>query len=170
MNSWIKGGLAAAVLALSAAAAPAFADNTNSASATGTGSVTIYAPLSVSQTQGLDFGTITSGPTSGTVSIAQSNGARTDSGGVGLVGADAGQNGAFSVSGQANGSITVTVAGTISGFGSSGITGSTAATGLPTTLSNTGAATFNVGGTLNIPANTGAGTYSGTYNVTVNYN
>ena len=49
-----------------------------------------------------------------------------------------------------------------------GITGVTKVGTLPTVLNGT-TATFAVGGSLSIPAQTKAGQYSGTYNVAVNY-
>jgi hypothetical protein len=166
MRLHVLGG--AAVLAL-AAVTPALADSQNPASTTGTGSVTIYTPLAVSQTQGLDFGVITSGASAGTVAIAQSNGARSVGGGVGSVAANVGKVGQFSITGQASASINVVVASAITGF-SGGITGTTDTTGgVPTALGSGGSVAFNVGGALNIPASTPAGSYSGTYAVTVNY-
>ena len=62
--------LAASALLAVAAASSAMADSVNGASATGTAGVTIFTPITVTQTQGLDFGAITSGA-SGTVAIAQ---------------------------------------------------------------------------------------------------
>ena len=55
----------------------------------------------------------------------------------------------------------------ITGF-SGGITGTTLASNLPVVLAGT-SATFNVGGSLNVPANTPAGAYTGSYTVAVNY-
>ena len=149
-----------------AAVSPAFADSVNGASATGTAAVTIFTPVSVTQTQGLDFGAVTSGA-SGVVSIAQASGTRTVSGGVGAVAAHVGKAGAFSVQGQANAAINVVVGANITGF-QGGITGTTLAGNLPTVLAGQ-SASFNVGGSLAIPANTPAGAYTGSYTVAVNY-
>jgi hypothetical protein len=149
-----------------AAGAPAFADSTNGASTNGTASVTVLAPLTLTQTQGLDFGTITSGASSGTVTI-DAAGARTVASGVGSVAADAGQQAIFTVAGDTSNAIDVVVGSNITGF-SGGITGTTTSGTLPTALTS-GSATFNVGGSLTIPASTTAGAYSGTYTVSVNY-
>ena len=158
--------LAASALLAVAAASSAMADSVNGAAATGTAAVTIFTPVSVTQTQGLDFGAITSGQ-AGTVAIAQSGGARTVSGGVGAVAANVGKVGAFSVQGQANAAINVVVGANITGFGAN-ITGTTQASNLPVALNGT-SAIFNVGGSLAIPANTPAGAYTGSYTVAVNY-
>ena len=82
--------LAASALLAVAAASSAMADSVNGASATGTAGVTIFTPITVTQTQGLDFGAITSGA-SGTVAIAQVSGARTVSGGVGAIAVNVGK-------------------------------------------------------------------------------
>ncbi len=158
--------LAASALLAVAAASSAMADSVNGASATGTAGVTIFTPITVTQTQGLDFGAVTSGQ-NGTVSIAQASGARTVTGGVGAVAVNVGKAGAFAVNGQSNAAINVVVGSTFTGFGAN-ITGTTLAANLPVVLTGT-SATFNVGGTLNIPNNTPAGAYTGSYTVAVNY-
>ena len=158
--------LAASALVAVAAASSAMADSVNGASATGTAGVTIFTPITVTQTQGLDFGAVTSGQ-NGTVSIAQASGARTVTGGVGAVAVNVGKAGAFAVNGQSNAAINVVVGANFTGFGAN-ITGTTLASNLPVVLTGT-SATFNVGGLLNVPANTPAGAYTGSYTVAVNY-
>ena len=158
--------LAGAALAALASVSAAHADSVNGASATGTAAVTIYTPVTVTQTQGLDFGTITSGA-NGSVAIDANSGARAVAGGVGAVAANVGKQGTFAVTGQSNAAINVVVGSSITGF-AGGITGSTSPSSLPTVLNGT-SATFAVGGKLSIPANTVAGAYSGTYTVAVNY-
>ena len=158
--------LAGAALLALAAAGSAFADSVNGASANGTAAVTIYTPITVTQTQGLDFGTITSGA-NGSVAIDPNSGARAVAGGVGSVAANVGKQGAFAVTGQSNAAINVVVGSAITGF-NGGITGITVPSTLPTVLNGT-SATFAVGGQLTIPANTQAGAYTGSYTVAVNY-
>ena len=158
--------LAGAALIAAAAVTPALADNVNVANATGTAAVTIFTPITVTQTQGLDFGTITSGQ-AGDVAINPNDGSRHVDGGVGAVAADVGAPGTFQVTGQQNAVINVVVDNAIVGF-AGGITGVTKVGTLPTVLNGT-TATFAVGGSLSIPAQTKAGQYSGTYNVAVNY-
>ena len=162
---------AAAALVTLAAMSPALADDdhrnvTNRATATGTGQLTVFMPITLAQTQGLDFGAITSGA-SGTVAIAQTTGARTVAGGVGAVAVNPGAVGSFAVHGQLNAAINVVVGANITGF-QGGLTGTTVAANLPTVLTANDAV-FNVGGVLNIPANTPAGAYTGSYTVAVNY-
>ena len=166
---------AAAVAALLSAATaasavpvapPQAATPINAGTAVGTASVTIFTPVTVTQTQGLDFGTITSGQ-AGAVMISPLDGSRQVNGGVGAVAADRGASGAFAVTGQNNAVINVAVDSAIVGF-AGGITGFTKVGQLPTVLTGT-SASFAVGGVLNIPAKTPAGTYKGTYNVAVNY-
>lgn len=168
-----------ALLAL-AAVTPAFADGgdggeggqkahdvTNrTAYATGYGQVTVFTPITVTQTRGLSFGSITSG-LAGTVAIDQLSATRTVSGGVGAIAADPGARGAFTVGGQWNAAINVVVGGNITGF-AGGITGVTKAANLPAVLTGASAA-FSVGGVLTIPAATPAGAYLGVYTVSVNY-
>ncbi len=158
--------LAGAALLALAAVSPAMADDVNGASATGTAAVTIFTPITVTQTQGLDFGAITSGA-AGDVSIDPNSGSRAVDGGVGAVAANVGQAGAFEVTGEANAAINVVVDSSISGF-AGGIKGVTKVSTLPTALNGTTAG-FSVGGQLSIPAQTKAGKYSGTYTVAVNY-
>ena len=171
--------LAAAAAALTFAAfSPALADDdhegngngngsvVNRAVATGTGQLTVFMPITLAQTQGLDFGAITSGA-SGTVAIDQASGGRTVAGGVGALAVNVGKSGSFAVHGQLNAAINVVVGANITGF-AGGLTGTTVAANLPTVLTANDAV-FNVGGSLNIPASTPAGVYTGAYTVAVNY-
>ena len=158
--------LAGAALMAAAFVTPALADSVNGASTNGTAAVTIFTPITVTQSQGLNFGTITSGA-AGTVQIDATSSSRKVNGGVGAVAQDPGAAGGFVVTGQANAAINVVVGNSIDGF-AGGITGKTQVATLPTALVGT-SASFPVGGVLNIPANTPAGQYSGTYTVAVNY-
>ena len=158
--------LAGAALMAAAFVTPALADTVNGASTNGTAAVTIFTPITVTQSQGLDFGTITSGA-AGTVQIDAASSGRKVNGGVGAVAQDPGMAGGFVVTGQANAAINVVVGNSIDGF-AGGITGKTQVATLPTALVGT-SASFPVGGVLSIPANTPAGQYSGTYTVAVNY-
>ncbi len=155
-----------AASALLAIAGSAFADDVNGASATGTAGVTVFTPITVAQSQGLDFGAITSG-VAGTVAIDQSSGARQVTGGVGALAVNVGKTGAFDVKGQADAAINVVVGSDITGF-AGGIKGKTQADNLPVALKGT-SASFSVGGSLDIPASTPAGAYTGEYTVSVNY-
>lgn len=158
--------LAGAALLALAAVTPALADTVNGASTTGTAAVQIFTPVTVTQTQGLDFGAITSGA-AGTVAIDPTSGSRKVAGGVGALAVNVGQAAAFSVTGEPNAAINVVVGAPISGF-TGGITGTTLVATLPTALTGT-SASFPVGGVLDIPSNTPAGKYTGTFTVAVNY-
>ena len=155
-----------ACLAAAALAAPTFADDVNGATASGTAGVTIYLRINLAQSQGLDFGGITSGA-AGVVSVDPASGARAVSGGVGVVTDTVARTGAFTVNGQPNAAINVVVGGAITGF-AGGITGVTRVSSLPVVL-NGASATFSVGGALSVPAATPPGAYVGAYTVAVNY-
>ena len=157
--------LAAAAVVAAAAVSPALADDVNIASTDGTAAVRVFQPITVTQTQGLDFGAITSGA-EGKVAMT-ADGVRSAQGGVGLVAQFPGQAGSFDVTGEPNAVINVAVASSIDGF-KGGIKGVTVADTLPTALKGN-SASFNVGGSLYIPANTPAGSYTGSYKVAVNY-
>lgn len=140
----------------------------------------IIEPISISNvaSEGLSFGTIAKGTTGGTVSIAGTEaGDRTKlSGGLTLSTIDEGRSAKFTVSGESNSTFTITLpesdnvefgANTmgLSNFrynGSSSNTGSLTLDG--TTLD------VYVGATLTIGASQAVGTYSGDFEVTVNYN
>ncbi len=170
---------AAAMAATGLAAFPAHAADSN-----GTAKAAIIEPLSLINTADLDFGTLISGATSGTVTINPSTNARTSAGGVTPVGGGA-HRATFQGAARIglivtiNGSNTATL--TRVGGGAPPMTanltrtygsGFTVVT-LPifgtVTIIATGLQTYYVGGTLNIPANQPDGDYSGTFNLTVNY-
>jgi hypothetical protein len=159
--------LAASALLAVGAASSVFADDVNAASATGTAALTVFTPITVEESQGLDFGAITSGD-AGTVVIDQASGARKVTGGVGALAVNAGSTGGFDVSGQKDAAINVVVGSDITGFKGSGIAGKTQADSLPVQLKGA-TASFSVGGMLAIPAKTPAGAYTGSYTVAVNY-
>ena len=139
-------------------------------------SAKILAPISISETRSMHFGTITSGTTSGSCILAPA-GTRTASGGIVLSSSTpTAASAAYSVAGNASmtyaitlpsSAVTVTNASastqtmTVNAFTSSKATG---------TLSASGTDTFTVGATLAVSANQGAGTYSCTFQVSVAYN
>ncbi len=144
----------------------ASADSVNGKSASGTAALAVVKSLSVTQTTGLDFGTITSG-LAGAVSIYPVAQQRGVTGGVGAVSADNGQPGAFLVAGDFDAEVNIVIGATIDGF-SGGITGVTRHSPLLPRLQGF-TQVFTVGGTLSIPAKTAAGRYAGAFTVTVNY-
>lgn len=165
----------AAVAASAGLCAPAYAANMN-----GTVNAAVVRPNTLIKTDDLDFGTMISGPTGGTVSIDAVTGARTTTGGVTPVGAGT-QRAIFQGTG---GLLLITVSGsnsvslTRAGGGATPMTAtlvraaSTSGGGialLGSTLLPSGVQTYYIGGTLTVPANQLEGSYSGTFTLTVNY-
>lgn len=174
-----RGALRALTIAATAASvalcAPAYAANTNV-----TANAAVVRPNTLIKTDDLDFGTMVSGTTGGTVTINAVTGARTTSGGVTPVGAGT-QRAIFQGTG---GILLITVSGdtsvtlTRAGGGATALTASlvraasTSGGGvvlLGATLLPSGVQTYYIGGTLTVPANQPAGDYSGTFTLTVNY-
>ncbi len=149
------------------AAAGMVSNAANAATVSATAEVDILAPVTLVQTAGLDFGVVASGAAAGTVTLPNSSNVRTCSVGLACVGAA--QRGTFDVVGASGYTVAITVA------ASTLLTGPGAAMALtlnPSAASvvATGAAqTFFVGGTLNVGAAQAAGTYTGNYNVSADY-
>jgi predicted lipoprotein with Yx(FWY)xxD motif len=155
--------------------APAYAADTNV-----TVNAAVVRPNTLIKTDDLDFGTLISGPTGGTVSINAVTGARSTAGGVTPVGAGT-QRAIFQGTG---GILLITVSGSTSvtlaraGGGAAPMTAtliraaSTSGGGIALlggTLLPSGVQTYYIGGTLTVPANQPEGDYSGTFTLTVNY-
>ena len=131
--------------------------------------ITLLAPISISSSGDMDFGTMVTTGTAGTVTVTPA-GARS-SVNVDLFGGTPAAA-SFDVTGAsgANYSITLPSSATLSSGGNTmTIDTFTDDAGATPTLSG-GSDTFNVGATLNVGATQAAGTYSGTFSVTVNYN
>lgn len=163
--------VAVSVLALGSSSALA-------AEATGEGTVTakIVAPVSITQDQGLDFGTMISPSSATTVTIAASNGARTSTNDSILVGTSEGAAGRFEITGADGQSVDVTLPSQVtlsnSSDGEMTVNNFSVYNGNngETTFNLTGtSATMNVGATLNVGADQAQGTYTGSYTVTVSY-
>jgi len=142
----------------------------------------IIAPISLSKTADLHFGTMSVSATVAGTCVLYTSGDRDKGGGVVLSpAAPTPSNAAYSVSGQANASFAITLPGSftvtdavssqtmpvdnltarVGGAGADGTTGS---------LSAAGTATFTVGGTLHVAAGQTAGLYEGFFDVSVAYN
>jgi hypothetical protein len=144
------------------------------ATATSNAAAVIIAPLSITNTGGLHFGTIMRSGALGTVSIA-TDGTRTSSGGVTPSPlAPLHSVATFNVEGESGNEVVITLpASTTISNGSETMTVDNFVSdpddANPVTL--TGAATvLRVGATLNVAANQVSGTYTGTFDVSVNYN
>jgi len=163
------------VTIIGVAAALALGVSANAATRTATANVriAIIAPLSITKTNDLAFGNIVPGATAGTVTINQATGAATKTGGVTLFGT-ANHAASFNItgSGRHNYVITVSAAPTLTRAGGTQTMKMTALrlNGATTrTMAASGTATLTLGGTLAVAANQVAGTYSGTFTVSVAY-
>lgn len=149
--------LAAAAVALTAT--PALA-----ADATGDATAFVVSPITITHDVGavLDFGTFA--PAAGTVTVSAAGAAGGSLAQLGVVSADS-----FTVGGDIGRSFSITTGGGSIGNGTDtmSFTTTSAAGG---TLDGSGAASFSVGGVLNVAGTESVGTYSGTYTATVEYN
>ena len=142
---------------------------------TGSADVEVVTPLAISQTSGLNFGTIAVGSIGGggiggdvTVSVAGAISTGAAAADLKIIGGSP-SAGTFAITGLGIQAITVSVATsvTLSGGGGADMTAALVHDN-PVALA-AGAATLNVGGTLTAAAGQGAGTYTGNYAVTVVY-
>ena len=170
------------VLKMSLAALMAGSVGTATADAIdGTASANVITPLTVTETIPLAYGTIAGGSTAGTV-VMSSAGAISATGGATFVSASASNQATFDITGAISTAITVTLATAGAqlddgaGAGAAMALGTFTNTALPVTTDAAGAATFDVGATLSVGINQGAGTYNTLvanggvpYTVTVNY-
>lgn len=146
----------------------------NSATGTGTANARIITAISITPGTALNFGDVVPSGAVGTVSV-DAAGVRTSAGGASLGSATGVAAGAFTINGQAsatyaitlpaNGVVTVT-----SGANSMAVNSFVSNPGPTGTLSGVGAQALAVGATLSVGANQAAGSYTGTYQVTVAYN
>ncbi|PZQ23938.1 MAG: hypothetical protein DI569_02970 [Sphingopyxis macrogoltabida] len=165
---------------MAALAAASLAVPARAADFGGTATAAVVRPNTLIKTEDLDFGTLISGTTGGTVTINPVTNARGTGGGVTPVGNE-GQRAMFQGTG---GILLITVSGSTSvtlsrvGGGAPTMTASlvraasTSGGGialLGATLLPSGVQTYYIGGTLTVPANQPAGDYSGTFTLTVNY-
>ncbi|WP_137869636.1 DUF4402 domain-containing protein [Sphingopyxis sp. 2PD] len=153
-------GAAIAALALNAPAAHA-------ASATATATAKILRQITLTNTSALQYATIISGATASTVQVSTA-GARICGAGLTCTGTTTAAN--FDVQGTdgavvlVGGDPSVTLNGSLGGTMTSSLTYSVPNITLGATGGN-----FQVGGTLSVGANQTAGDYTGTFNVTANY-
>ncbi len=130
-------------------------------------------PIRVRATDDLAFGQITSSIIqSGAVIIAAATGAKTTTGGATDLGGTHSRS-IFDVNGDKNTAFSISLPSSVTLTGSGadtvivdGFTSDPAGSGV---LGPNGSATLNVGATLNLNANHPAGSYSGSYDVIVNY-
>lgn len=136
-------------------------------------SVSWAAAIAIVNTQALAFGKFVAG-SGGSVTVSP-GGVRSASGGVVLVPSGAGTAAQFAVSGDANLTYAISLPGNgvvslTSGSNSMALNNFTSSPNLTGALSVGGSQTLAVGATLSVGSNQASGSYSGTFDVTVNYN
>ncbi len=132
--------------------------------------ITIDAPISISAVGDMDFGTMVPTGTAGTVTVTPA-GARSSVNVDLLGGVPAAASFDMTGKGSANYSIILPSSTTLtSGANTMTVDTFTHDAGASPRLPPGGSETFNVGATLNVGATQAAGTYSGTFDMTVNYN
>jgi Mat/Ecp fimbriae major subunit len=154
-------------LAGAIAAAALVSTGANAATQTATAEVDILAAVQLAQNDSMDLGVVAATASGGTVVLPTATNVRTCTG---VVCAGAAQRGRFTVSGAANGyvvGITVPASTTLSS-GANSMT-LTLTPSLTSFTSNGTDEEFFVGGSLAVGANQVAGTYTGTYNVSAEY-
>ena len=170
MKKLISGAAALALTALVTAPAQAVTPATQA-----TASAKIYRPLTISFVQNLDFGTIVlsgAGAWSGEVVSIDQAGALTCGGGANLTCSGAPQAAKYHLVGTNNAVVTVSSPGfNLTGPGASTLAftpNAPATVNLGAAGSSTGV-DFGVGGSITLASTTPDGLYSGTFNVTANY-
>lgn len=129
--------------------------------------------IAISNTQGLVFGRFVAG-SGGAVTVSPAGG-RSASGGVVLVPSGPGAAAQFVVSGDANLSYAISLPGNgvvslTSGVNSMAVNNFTSSPSPTGTLGAGGTQTLFVGATLSVGSNQASGSYTGAFDVTVNYN
>ena len=142
----------------------------------GTASATAFAPLSITETVSMDFGTLSGGPIAGSV-ILDTGGGRSATGDVQLLAAGPGSAASFQVSGEPNQAYSLAFGnGTLANGSGQTIGVGTFTDNSLGTIPGSGTETFQVGATLSIGSNQPAGNYSTAngggvpYTITINYN
>lgn len=143
----------------------------NSATATANATATIVTPIAMTKTADMAFAEVAAGSTAGTIVLA-TDGSRTATGGT-KVGGGTGVAASFTVTGQSGYTYNITLPGsasTLSDGASHTMTVNTwTSNPTPSGTLTGGTSTLKVGGTLNVGASQVAGTYTGTFSVTVAY-
>jgi Mat/Ecp fimbriae major subunit len=150
--------------------AAAFGSNAaQAATASASATAKVLTQVVVTKTADLDFGTIAIGTGGGDVSVGFTNNRTCASS---LVCSATVTSGKFGIAGAASQNVGVSVDSSVTlnrtGGGAS-MTATLSASNTTLALSAAGAATFAVGGDLTVGGTQQAGDYSGTFNVTVNY-
>ncbi|MBU6268418.1 MAG: DUF4402 domain-containing protein [Sphingomonadales bacterium] len=168
MNNLTKFALIALPLLV---ATPALAASGGTSAQAGTAAAAVVAPIVLTHTAGtaLSFGKFTAGTLGGTV-VVSAAGAGSVTSDVAFVPGSAVTADSFTVTGDANRSVSVAATGSSVSNGAQVVTFTATPSASAVTLGATGTAAIKVGGTLTVPGNLATGTYSGTYSVTITYN
>jgi len=162
----------AALVIVSFASVSVSAQNPNVA--TGGAAATILEVLEITPGQALDFGTIAPRTEASIVNMTVGGVRTLDIGDAQLVPSAPGQNGTFSISGEANAGFSIAIpTGSInlnSGTSSMTVDNFVSSLGTSSTLDGAGDASLSIGAKLNVAADQASGSYVGTYVVTVAYN
>lgn len=137
------------------------------APSTGTATATIFAPITVTKTTDLAFGTIVAGAAAANVTIT-SAGVRTCDAGLTCSGTISAVS--FNIAGSTGEIVTVSSDAVVTLASGANTMTATLSPNATTLMLAGGVASFKVGGTLSVGANQATGTYTGTFNVTVDYN
>lgn len=170
MKAMNRLGFAVAVVASTGIAALS-ASQAWAASASSTADAEVVLPISISNTTGMNFGRVSPTGIAGTV-VLNAASTRTPTN-VDLLSGGTVAAATFVVRGGASEAyaITLPASATItSGANNMTVDSFTHDAGGSPTLDATGNDSFNVGATLNVGASQAAGSYSGTFSVTVDYN
>ena len=162
--------LSRTMAALTLVSAFAVAGTAEAADATGNASATIATPISVSENTSLAFGTILAGASQSTIVVSTAGARSVGSGDATLLGGTPAAA-AFDVTGEGSTSYSVSfTAGTLTrAGGSETMTVDTFTDDSGGSIAGGGSDSFNVGATLTVAANQTAGSYTGTYTVSVDY-
>ena len=148
--------------------------------ASATSSVTIIKPITITKARDLVFGSIVSSSTNDVDveatavenTVVSATGFGVNEGDPLSVSSATRTSAQFNITGEANASFSIDLDETVSMTGDGGALSVTLTKNLNDTGNTlgSGAAVLYVGGSFTIPAGQTAGTYTGTFNVTVNYN
>jgi hypothetical protein len=164
----IRNCIIATLVAAAAVPAPAFAAPTDSADAR----ALLLIPVSITKVDDLDFGTVVSSSTSGTVSIAADGSGQSVTGGVTAVPSGTVSRAYFAGAGTAGQQVSIFLAPPASlgdGNGHS-VPISLSLENAMITIDSTRAFSVGIGGTVTIAPNQAEGTYTGTFTVLAQYN
>lgn len=160
LYSAILAGTAVLAVGLSATGA-------NAATATANANAEIVAAISITEDTELNFGTIVPGAAASTVQLTPAGGVTC---GAGLTCSGTTAAGAFTATGTAGYAVNIgVVASTTLTSGANNMTLDSFAASAATATLTGGTASFTVGGTLHVGASQAPGVYTGTYDVSVNY-